>query len=61
MSDDFKDGCEHARDLILSRITIIREGLLKEDAKVAARILDILYNDLAKRYGDVFDDFKMTV
>lgn len=58
MTDDFKEGCEHARDLMLSRIACIKEGCLKEGNRVTAHVVGILYDDLSKRYGDVFEDFK---
>lgn len=61
MSEDFKEGCEHARDMILSRITSIKEGCLLEGNRVTAHVIDLLYKDLAGRYGDVFEDYKMTV
>lgn len=61
MTDDFKEGCEHARDQILSRIACIKEGCLSEGNKVTAHVIGLLYQDLANRYGDVFDDFKTTV
>lgn len=58
MSEDFKEGCEHARDLMLSRISCIREGCLKEGNKVTAHVIGLLYQDLVNRYGNVFEDFK---
>ena len=59
MSEEFKEGCEFARDLILSRIAGIKEGLLLDNASLPASVIDRLYEDLAKRFGDVCDDFKM--
>lgn len=61
MTEDFKEGCEHARDLMLSRIAYIQNECLKEGNKVTAHVIGILYSDLTDRFGDVFEDFKMSV
>lgn len=60
MTEEFKDGCETARDLLLSRIAYIQNECLKEGNKVTAHVIGILYSDLTNRFGDVFEDFKMT-
>ena len=60
MTEEFKEGCEMARDMILSRIACIQENCLKEGNRGTAHVIGVLYKDLVNRYGDVFEDFRMT-
>ena len=54
---EFREGCEHARDLCLAAIIGIQNGIGNEQSS-EYRALQAAYDQIVKLHGDMFTPYK---